>query len=944
LTAIPLTEPHFSGRDEELKILEDHLDLALHGKGTTIFISGEAGVGKTRLVSEFMNVDCAKKESVSTMAGYCLGRSTVPYFPFIEAFRAHFASEGKSRAKHTTSENLGVVSWLKGAEPKVGQLGIKGWLTGSGRTEITESPEILSPEMRKNMTHAAVAEALMLEAIEKPIVLFIDDLQWADSASLSMLHYISRAIISSRVLIIGTFRSGELIPDSEGHAHPLVETLRLMGREDLYVEIKLSSLSQSEVQKLAESMLSGGMDRDLIEKLALESQGNPLFAIESLRLLSESGKLVREDGRWRLSGDKVGIPDKVKDIILRRIDFLSSTQRRLLDFASVAGENFDAALIASAFSMDKLAVLENLNQISHSTMLVNPTDSLYRFGHAKFREVLYEELSSQLRKEYHARVAETIEKNVRTGEEIPVNELAFHYMRAGNKDKSVKYALLAGEYAQKRFSNAEAIDYFNHVLKTVSDDVDRSDEKLSALERLGDIYHATGSYEKAKDMYEKITETIDTGNTRLKVLKKTTNARAHRKIANVLWEKIGGTEKAKVHHEKALRILENESENVELASLYEDIAHMCYRTEDMARAISSAEKALEIAERLNAHEVVASSCASLGTALAYSGEKKKAIEYLEKALEISLDNGYMVTALRAYNNIPLALTSEQNERCLECYEKGYALAKKVGDVFNQSMLGFNLAGMNFNMGNIKDGVVMSNETVALDRKTGNIFHLYTSLSAMGYAYQLLGEMDKSEQCFKEASSVSHQLNDFQAITGGYDYLGLSHFDKGDYAKAREYLEKLDCTLEKAGDKLSRAIASQGLIWTYIELGQTEKARHLIDNTSEYASQTRNNDLMAGLCALKAILLRHEKKWEESIEYFEKSFQELEALKARRWSPHGFARMVLYEQAQVYLERKQEGDIEKAQNLLGQALGIFQKIGDKRYIEKILAEQRLLEKM
>lgn len=937
MKAVHLAEPHFSGRDEELKILENHLELAFQGKGSTVFISGEAGSGKTRLANEF--IIHVKKEEVSTIAGYCLGRSTVPYFPFIEAFRAYSASEGQSEARRAASDHLGIIGWLKGTEStEVEQLGIKTWLTGPQHAKKIETPEILSPEMRKNMTHAAVAEALISNSAEKPVILFIDDLQWADSASLSILHYISRAIGSSRILIIGTFRSEELAPDSEGHPHPLMETLRLMSRGDLYVEIKLSSLSQSEVEKLAESMVTGNMDRDLIEKLAQESQGNPLFAIESLRLLSESGNLIQEDGRWRLSGDKVGIPDKVRDIILRRIDFLNSTQRRLLDFASVAGENFDATVIALAFPMDKLAVLENLNQISHTSMLVSPTDSVYRFGHAKFREVLYEELSSPLKKEYHARVAETIEKNAQIKGDIPVNELAFHYMRAGKKEKSVKYALLAGEYARRRFSNTEAIDYFNQVLNIVSDGIEKSDEKLFALEGLGDIYHAIGLYEKAKDMFEKTTETADTGDVRLRALRKTISARAHRKMANVLWDAIGDIEKAKAHHEKALKILEDESESVELASLYDDIAHMCYRTEDMGRAISSAEKALEIAERLNACEVAASSCASLGTALAYSGENKKAIVYLEKALKISLDNGYMATALRAYNNIPLALSSEENERCLECYEKGLELAKRVGDVYNQSLLGFNLAGMKFNMGNIAEAVPIAKETVALDRKTGNIFHLYTSTNALGYAYQVIGEMDKSEQCFKEALSISRQLNDFQAIAGGYDYLGLSHFDKGDYAKAKEYLEKLNHTLEKAGDKSSQATASQHLIWTYIELGETEKAKNLINNMSEFAFQVKNKDLMASLDALKAILLRHEKIWEESINYFEKSLQEYETLKARRWSPYGFAKMVLYEYAQALLERNRVGDMEKARNLLNQAREIFQKMGAKRDIERIMAKK------
>jgi hypothetical protein len=111
--------------------------------------------------------------------------------------------------------------------------------------------------------------------------------------------------------------------------------------------------------------------------------------------------------------------------------------------------------------------------------------------------------------------------------------------------------------------------------------------------------------------------------------------------------------------------------------------------------------------------------------------------------------------------------------------------------------------------------------------------------------------------------------------------------------------------------------------------------------SEFALQVKNKDLMASLDAMKAILLGHEKKWEESIGYFERSLQEFETLEARRWDPHSFAKMVLYEYAQVCLERNREGDMEKAHNLLNQAQELFQKIGAKRDIEKTISKKKLL---
>jgi len=128
---------------------------------------------------------------------------------------------------------------------------------------------------------------------------------------------------------------------------------------------------------------------------------------------------------------------------------------------------------------------------------------------------------------------------------------------------------------------------------------------------------------------------------------------------------------------------------------------------------------------------------------------------------------------------------------------------------------------------------------------------------------------------------------------------------------------------------------------YIELGEIEKAQKLIDDLCKYALEVENKNLIATADVLRAMLFRAQKKWEESIEHFEKSLQEFEALGARRWNVYWFAKMILCEYARVYLERDLEGDIEKAHNLLNQALEIFQKMGAKKEIERIIAKKKLL---
>jgi tetratricopeptide (TPR) repeat protein len=404
---------------------------------------------------------------------------------------------------------------------------------------------------------------------------------------------------------------------------------------------------------------------------------------------------------------------------------------------------------------------------------------------------------------------------------------------------------------------------------------------------------------------------------------------------------MGDVEKAKECLNNALRILETRPESVELVRAWCWWSGGLWSTGNMAEALRWAEKALELAEKLKDFEGIAESFFFVGTISGTAGDLKKAIEYLERALQIALDNGYTEIALRAYNNLGSGLGAEDYERRLEYYEKGYELAKKAGDIAFQSWLGDNLAEAYIDMGNMNKGVLLAEESVTLDRKTGHAYHLPLSLDLLGYAYHILGEWDKAEQYYQEAFNISQRLNDFQSISYSYASLGLLHFDKEEYAKGKEFFEKAYEVCEKRGAKSYAMWWSQAVIRTCIELGEVEKTKNLLDGLQEFALEEKDKGLMARTYACRAMLLRAQKKWDESLESFEKSLKEHEALNARRWDAYRFAKIVLCEYARVYLERDQEGDREKAHNLLNQALEIFQKLGAKKDIEKIIAKKKLL---
>jgi len=215
------------------------------------------------------------------------------------------------------------------------------------------------------------------------------------------------------------------------------------------------------------------------------------------------------------------------------------------------------------------------------------------------------------------------------------------------------------------------------------------------------------------------------------------------------------------------------------------------------------------------------------------------------------------------------------------------------------------------------------------------------LGTFGYAYLVLGEWEKSQKWLEESWSIAQRLKAFQLMSGIMSVFGLLCLCRGEYVKAVEWFEKLSAHLKKAGAEKDLPSLFPWLISAYIELGEIDKANNQIDTLRKSAVETADEELAAVANTLKAMVLRAQKKWDESIKLFEKSLQEWEALDVRKWFVYTLARYVLFEYARVYLERDQEGDREKAHSLLNQALEIFEKIGAKKDVERVIAKKKLL---
>lgn len=802
LTETTLPEPILVGRKTELEELKRFLDLTFIGNGTTVFISGKAGRGKTRLINEFLTI--VKEREINILSGSCLSNATLPYFPFIEAFSSDLLSR----------EDGTLVSQ---------QSSMRSWLLESYSNEKLEKNKISAPQVWKDQAFASVTRELLFMASIKPLILILEDIHWADSASLALLHYISRAISNEKILVLATFRSEELGKDPDGRRYPLVETIQLMGREGLFKEIKLANLDNDGVRGIAESMLNGKVSRELVDRLTEESQGNPLFVVEFLRMLSEEGILVRENNKWRGRTDKLGIPSKVRDIIVRRIYTLNPDQRRVLDVASVIGDKFNPDLIGAVLSKGRLEILEVLNRVLKSTSLVRVEGNLFMFDHAKSREVLYSEISMPLKQGYHQRIAEQLETSSKASKEAVFSDLAYHYAKAGNKEKSLKYSLAAGQDALARFGNAEAIKHFKYVLESVANQDELSNERNIALEGLGDAYAANCMYEEAIMTFGKLAD-LETGSLRLRALRKAMDA-------------------AFIKGDKPDLLLEYAKKAEELD--LDDPLEMARVIKNRGRAFNWAgrgekrmdledyEKALQIFEEENSLDDVAEALWRSGEAqLSFRDLYEKGLGNLLRARSIFRELGEVrkeIAVTRAIGNafLSLGLFPEAKQELADVLRFG----EKIG-LFNELARAYGILGfMDEYEGNIENALPQVLKALKYIEKTDVKYVQAFDLGALTRIYSKLGDLKRADEYYKKMVNLSTDVLSTWLVR--FNFI----LSKGVYFAAKGKFEESNQIFETVALNLKPPFIAD-YIWVLEKQGRIEEAKVQRDKAQNVLEQTQ----------------------------------------------------------------------------------------------------------
>ena len=474
----------FVGRDEELARLRQWWKEARVGTRRLVLVGGEPGVGKTRLAAAL--AQGLHADGALVLAGRCGEDLGVPYQPFVEALRHHVTHASAPRLGRHAGE-------LPRLVPELAQL-VPGLL----------EPLRSDPETERYRLFNAVAAWLHDVSGEAPLLLVIDDLQWAAKPTLLLLRHVLRSPDPLHVLIVATYRDTDV-----GRGHPLAELLADVPRLEEAERLFLSGLDVPGVVAFMEEAAGHNLDDEgiaLAQAIWRETEGNAFFVAEMLRHLAESGAIAEQRGRWVVTADlaDVGLPAGVRDVVGRRLSRLSPEANRVLATASVVGLQFEPAVVQLAGGFEEDAVFAALEDAAAARLLVEVPGLIprNRFSHALVRTTLYEGLSGARRAALHRRVAETLEDLHARNLDDHLPALAHHWSRAaappGETARAVDYSARAGDRALTQFAHDEAVGYYRQALELLSvtggpGDPARRLELLLALgeaqQRAGDPTH-----------------------------------------------------------------------------------------------------------------------------------------------------------------------------------------------------------------------------------------------------------------------------------------------------------------------------------------------------------------------------------------------------------------------------------------------------------------------
>ncbi|MCB0047403.1 MAG: tetratricopeptide repeat protein [Caldilineaceae bacterium] len=851
-------------RAEEMARLQQSLDRTLAGDGRLCLISGRAGTGKTFLMSEFIRRAQEQYPDVIVAVGTCDAQSGLdnPYLPFREALNLLLGTADERLAQTlVTSENrqriskitLKVTEILVASGPDLIGLVVPGGnliaklatqaaklgKTSLEKTEIfkqwenslqTESSvkSTYKDALDQNQIYEQCSNVLCQLADEQPLILVLDDLHWADAASIGLLFRLGRRLESRPLLIVGAYRPDEIARGDADGRHPLTKVLTEFKRYLGDIWVDLDQATERKGQAFVDAFLDGApnhLDSAFRRQFYNHTQGQPLFTVELFRQLQEAGGLIRaDDGAWvaskNLSWDM--LPKRMEGIIEERCARLTSELREILTVGSVEGQEFTTEVVAQVRNTDVRGLVSQLSRSAQDEQHLIQAQgvqriggrriSSYQFTSSIIQNYLYQALDEIERSYMHEDVGNALEALYRDEAAMVAVQLARHFDLADMPDKAVTYLRIAGDQAQIAYAHIEAIRLYSRALELLNDNNDN-----------GDI------------------------NTRYALLLTREHAFA------MLGNRIAQAQDL----ETLMKLARQQNSLAKEAEVTLRRAEYAVRIGNFEDALTDAQAAIRLAQQAGDSSQEAWARYRCGSACWQLDRYDEARQYLEEAL--ALTNAQPVPAMEANVAYELGLIryyEDEYDEAIERLKRAQATFKELGDGKGEARC-LSLEGVILDTtGDHGNAQGKFAQALQLARRIGWRYAEARFLNQSGENLIQLGDYAQARKQLRQAVALSREIDDMDAVAKSLDMCGLAALFQGNPEEARTYFDEALALHTEMGSRRGEGFVLTHLGALLTETEEWEAAIDILNQAWELRAQGNSQPLvMETLAALARLALR-----------------------------------------------------------------------------------------
>jgi len=772
------------GRQKELKILREALKKSYQTKGQIIEISGELGIGKSRLILELTEESLAKEFNILS-ANCSSWEESKPYAPLKEIFTKIFGLKYDDDSKEIEKK---IKRKIKKIDSSL--LFASSYFSRLLSSKIKSLEEIMEQSKEESNLFTRVIKKLLFSySSQKPLIIIVEDVQWIDDASAEFIVQYSKELKGYPILLICSFRE------------PLKKKLHIDGAK----KIKLTPLKNTESDKLIRFFIKEKTIFNLMkDKIISTANGNPLFIEEIIRGIEERMLSADKDklGDYKEIFADFQIPDTVQSIARARIDLLPVGLKEILYRASVLGRFIEINLLQKITSLEVKVLWETLKKLQKDEFIEKveagpqrQTQQYFVFTHSLIQEIAYNSLLFKTRRSLHSKIGVAMEEMYLSKIDEKVEELAYHFKNSNDKEKAVFYLNKAGDKAQSLYAFKNAVNYYQDSIKIL----ESTELKKEQLKQISEIYNKLAFSQSVVGERKKAENNLNKALKYCRKIKDKDNESLILMSMGNLYGDMGQWDKAIEYFQNSLLITEKIDNLKRKARIIKSIGLAYLFKGDTERGYKYLKDSLKICEEIKAEVLYAMVLNNMGIYYDMVGEWKKAINYYKKSLSIYERHKSITQISNTMGNLGFAYSSiNESEQAIYYFKESIKLSEKIGNIYDKAISFIHLGEEYLKKNNLIKTQYYIEQAEVIFKKLEDNLGLADVLKLKGMLFKKQKEWESSDEYFKRAIKIYSQQGDRLNEGETYSEWGDMFILKKDADLAKKRLIKSKKILESIG--------------------------------------------------------------------------------------------------------------------------------------------------